>query len=200
MDQFTEKTYGLAGIFQAATLVQQVACTGEAQRFAKQASLNSILVLDAVNALSVYSDRQGIELGLRQIQLVFGESRDQKSLETFQYVAKLSQLAKLLMSDNHKMSEFGPKVEGLSAFSGDELIEAMADIYKEFISGMEPRVLVNGEQGFLAQDEIAQQVRAFLLSGIRSAFLWHQKGGSRWDFLLKRAKYLQEANRLLLNG
>jgi len=200
MDQFTEKTYGLAGIFQAATLVQQVACTGETQRFAKQASLNSILVLDAVNSLSVYSDRQGIELGLRQIQLVFGDNRDPKSLETFQYVAKLSQLAKLLMSDSNKMAEFGPKVESLSALSGDELIEAMADIYKEFISGMEPRVLVNGEQGFLAQDEIAQQVRAFLLSGIRSAFLWHQKGGSRWDFLLKRSKYLQEANRLLLNG
>jgi len=67
MDRFTERAYGLAGMFQAATLVQQVARTGETDRFAKNASINSVLILDAVNALAVFSDQQGIRLGLKQM-------------------------------------------------------------------------------------------------------------------------------------
>jgi high frequency lysogenization protein len=196
MDKFTERTYGLAGMFQAAALVQQVARKGEADRFAKSASLNSVLILDAINTLSVYSDKQGIKLGLRQIQIVFGE-RNSDSLETFQYVAGLSQLAKNLSNKQSRMDEFSPKVASLSAFSGDELVSEMAKIYKNYISDLEPRILVNGEQGFLAKEDVAEQVRAFLLAGIRSAFLWHQKGGSRWEFMFKRGQYVEEASNIL---
>ena len=196
MDKFTERTYGLAGMFQAAALVQQVARKGDADRFAKNASLNSVLILDAINTVSVFSDKQGINLGLRQIQTVFGD-RDTHSLETFQYVASLSQLAKNLANDQQKMSEFSPKIASLSSLSNEQLISEMANIYQIHISGLQPRILVNGEQGFLAKEEIAQQVRAFLLAGIRSAFLWHQKGGSRWDFMFKRKQYVDEASNIL---
>ena len=42
MDRFVEKTYGLAGMFQAATLVQQIARTGGTERFAHNVSINSV--------------------------------------------------------------------------------------------------------------------------------------------------------------
>lgn len=200
MDRFTERTYGLAGMFQAAVLVQQVARKGVADHVAKNASLNSILILDAINALSVYSDKQGINLGLRQIQTVFGDrslgGHSVESLETFQYVSSLSQLAKSLQNHPTKMDEFSPKVAALTSLSGDELLTEMANIYKTCTSDLQPRILVNGEQGFLAQDDIAEQVRAFLLAGIRAAFLWHQKGGSRWDFMFKRKQYVLQVDRL----
>ena len=197
MDKFSERTYGLAGMFQAATLVQQVARTGEADRFAKNASINSVLILDAVNTLAIYSDQLGIKLGLQQMETVFDSPRSTETIEVFQYVAGLAQLAVNLQKDQERMHAFTPRVETLSGFSGDQLIERMADIYSQHISDLQPRILVNGEQGFLAKDEIAQQVRAYLLAGIRSAFLWQQKGGSRWDFMLKRKKYVAEARYLL---
>jgi len=196
VDIFTERTYGLAGMFQAATLVQQVARTGECDRFAKNASLNSVLILDAINTLAVYSDKQGILLGLKQLETTFDGPRSTETIEVFQYVAGLAQLAVNLQKDNARMHAFTPRIEALSGFSGEQLVENMADVYKSHISDMEPRILVNGEQGFLAQEEIAEQVRALLLSGIRSAFLWQQKGGSRWDFMLKRKKYANEARYL----
>ena len=197
MERFTERTYGLAGMFQAATLVQQIARTGETERFAKNASINSVLILDAVNALAVFSDSQGIKLGLQQLQLVFDGARSPETIEVFQYVAGLSQLSMNLQKDQERMTGFSRHVETLSGFAGDQLIETMAGVYSKYISDLQPRILVNGEQGFLAQDEIAQQVRAFLLAGIRATFLWQQKGGSRWDFMLKRKKYVQEAQHLL---
>ena len=198
MDRFSERTLALAGMFQAATLVQQVARQGDvSDRFAKNASLNSVLILDAINTQAVYSDKQGIRLGLKQVQAVFGGSRNMENIELFQYVAGLGQLAINMQKDNARMHAFTPRVEALSGFSGEQLIEAMADIYKSHVSDLQPRILVNGEQGFLAQEEIAQQVRAYLLAGIRSAFLWQQKGGSRWDFMFKRNKHAVEAEQLL---
>ncbi len=197
MDRFTERTYGLAGMFQSATLVQQLARTGEADRYAKNASFNSVLILDAINALAVYSDKQGISLGLKQLEQTFDGARSMETIEIFQYVAGLAQLAVNMQKDGARMHAFTPRIEALSGFSGEQLVENMADVYKSHISDLEPRILVNGEQGFLAQEEIAQQVRALLLAGIRSAFLWQQKGGSRWDFMLKRKKYAAEAKYLL---
>ena len=200
MDSFSERTYGLAGMFQAATLVQQVARKGDVDRFAKNASINSVLILDAVNALAVYSDQQGIKLGLNQMKEVFDSPRSSETIEVFQYVAGLAQLAVNLQKDQTRMHSFTPQIETLSGFSGDQLIERMADIYSQHISDLQPRILVNGEQGFLSKEENAQQVRAYLLAGIRSAFLWQQKGGSRWDFMLKRKKYVTEARYLLQNS
>lgn len=197
MDRFTERTYGLAGMFQAATLVQQVARKGEADRFAKHASLNSVLILDAVNSLAVFSDHQGIKLGLEQMQTVFDSGRTTETIEVFQYVAGLAQLALNLQKDQERMTGFSRHVETLSGFSGEQLVETMAGVYSKYVSDLQPRILVNGEQGFLAKEEVAQQVRAYLLAGIRAAFLWQQKGGSRWDFMLKRKKYIQEAVSLL---
>ena len=68
MDNFTERTIGLAGLFQAVSIVQQLAREGVTDKIAVRASHNSVLVLDAINALAVFADRDGIRLGLQQLQ------------------------------------------------------------------------------------------------------------------------------------
>lgn len=196
MKSFSERTYGLAGMFQAAALVQQIARKGEADRFAKNASINSVLVFDAINALSVYSDRQGIDLGLRQIRSVFNE-HTKDGIELFTYVAGLSKLANTLQKDDKRMKLFASEISALKDHSGDNLTATMANVYKHYVSDLQPRILVSGEHGLLQKEEIANQVRAFLLAGIRSAFLWHQKGGKRWDFMFKRSQYAEQASQLL---
>jgi len=56
---------------------------------------------------------------------------------------------------------------------------------------------VNGEQGYLATPLIAAKVRAGLLAGVRSAVLWRQLGGNRWQLLFGRRRIAREAGRLL---
>lgn len=41
------------------------------------------------------------------------------------------------------------------------------------------------------------EIRALLLSAIRSAVLWRQMGGSQWDFLLRRGEMKRAARDLL---
>ena len=56
---------------------------------------------------------------------------------------------------------------------------------------------MTGDQGYLQQARIANQVRALLLAGIRSATLWRQVGGSRWQLIFQRKKLAQTVDRLL---
>jgi high frequency lysogenization protein len=79
------------------------------------------------------------------------------------------------------------------------LVEKLAELYTQTISTLTPRIMVNGEHGHLSNPLIAAKVRAALFAGIRSAFLWHQLGGSRWQLLFSRKKIAGEAANILEN-
>ena len=51
----------------------------------------------------------------------------------------------------------------------------------------------------MQQPEVANRVRTLLLAGIRSATLWRQVGGHRWQLLFQRKKLL-DATRAVLRG
>jgi len=50
---------------------------------------------------------------------------------------------------------------------------------------------------YLQQSTNAARIRALLLAGIRSARLWRQLGGHRWQLLFSRRKLLAELYPLL---
>jgi high frequency lysogenization protein len=79
----------------------------------------------------------------------------------------------------------------------DNVIASLADIYSETISTLRPRVMVNGEHNHLANSDNANKIRALLLAAMRSAVLWHQNGGSRWQVMFNRKSFVQEAEKIL---
>ena len=198
----TYQTIALAGIAQATHLVYQLATTGKADKEAMQASLNSLLTLDADNPVDIYGGLAGIKTGLEQLNsqlstnkipnpdqaryaasLVFLESKFANEVEMQTTVQNKIQMAQ-------KQSEhFGVNHENV--------IANLADIYHTTISTIKPRIMVNGEQSFLSSADIINKIRALLLAGIRSAMLWKQCGGSRWRFIFFRRKIQKEAEFLL---
>jgi high frequency lysogenization protein len=74
----------------------------------------------------------------------------------------------------------------------------LGQLYKETISTLGPRIIVNGEQPFLSNERNADKIRALLLAGIRSAVLWRQCGGSRLQFLFGRKAYIDECEKILV--
>jgi high frequency lysogenization protein len=75
----------------------------------------------------------------------------------------------------------------------ENVVAALAELYKDTISALSPRIVVNGEQGYLTIDSVVDKIRAALLAGIRGAVLWHQVGGRRWQLLFQRRRYVAEA-------
>jgi len=77
-----------------------------------------------------------------------------------------------------------------------DLIHQLSGLYKETLSTLPFRIQVTGEANFLKNEELADKIRAVLLTGIRSAVLWYQSEGRRWHLLIGRKKI--ERNLLLL--
>jgi high frequency lysogenization protein len=79
----------------------------------------------------------------------------------------------------------------------ENVFAKISSLYKDTISTLQPKIVVQGERAYLSNDINANKVRALLFAGIRAAVLWRQCGGSRWHILFGRKKYLSECQYLL---
>jgi high frequency lysogenization protein len=69
-------------------------------------------------------------------------------------------------------------------------------VYADTISTFRLRIQVSGNPSVLQREENAAKVRALLLAGIRSAVLWRQTGGRRWQLIFARKKVIRLAGEL----
>ena len=211
MDQSTyDRTLALAGIFQAAYLIQQLARDGEIEPKPFAASIKSVLITSASDTADVYGGEQNLELGLRLLRNKLNGDADSADLEMAKYVIAMMQHANKLSKNSELLGHISKGIdtinEQMEFFASDEknqnglhplLVEKMAELYAQTVSTLSPRIIINGEEGYLSDPKIASKVRAGLFAGIRSAFLWAQLGGKRWHLLFGRNKTVQAASEIL---
>lgn len=194
----------LAGVFQAARLVQQLAHQGRADTAALVASINSVLELDAATTEDVYGGARGVLLGLELLRDKLRGHTDPSDMELARYVINMLQLERKLTRDRVMLMTVRRGLESVRAFVTDNDSEVSADVaaklaqlYRTTLSTLEPRIMVGGAQGHLANPATTDKVRAALLAGIRSAFLWRQLGGKRWHLVLAKNSIVRAAVHLL---
>ncbi len=194
------RVIALAGVLQAAHLVNRSAQRGLADQAALEASLGSILKLDAESTREVFGGLAGVETGLRQIERQIGRERD--PLEQ-RYVINLLQLEPRLRARPdllERIREGVRQAQELAAdrpLTGDEVVASLAETYSETVSTLSPRIMVTGEPNLLNRPEIANRIRALLLAGVRAAVLWHQCGGGRLKLLFQARRTVEQARQLL---
>ncbi|STO54149.1 lysogenization regulator [Canicola haemoglobinophilus] len=76
------------------------------------------------------------------------------------------------------------------------MLSTLASIYVDIISPLGARIQVQGFPLYLQQLSIQNRIRACLLAGIRSAVLWRQMGGTKWQFLFSRRKLIATAQQI----
>jgi len=201
-----EKILALAGIFQATRQVQKVATTNSLDQTAFETSLNSIIKIDPPNTLAVYGGTtQGITLGLKLLQEQFGEDTTKRDMELTKYIVTIMHLTGKLTKDKAMLATLSNGIERVRAqtehypITHENVVAGIADIYVNTISNIKPRIIVNGEQGYLANPDNANKVRALLLAAIRSTILWQQCGGTRLQLMFKRKFIAQTAGEFLYN-
>lgn len=203
MNKWDNISIALAGIFQATGLVEQLAKTGQVQNDAYRTSIESLLVMNPANTLDVYGGsaanlRQGLE-GLRSI-LQNGQNAKSDALR---YSLGVLHLQKKLSADNAMLKRVATRLQQAAQqaehFSSthDNVIANIGGLYTDTISTFRFRIQVSGNYNYLQQQRIAHQVRALLFAAIRSAILWRQVGGNRWQLLLGRKKILSSVDNLL---
>ena len=191
-----DRALALAGVLQAAQLVQRVAHHGPGETEALRPSLESLFAIDAPDTASVFGGVANVAPGLRLLQEQLGPARGERDMELARYVVALLHLQKTLSRRRDLIDAIRDgilRIERQRTIFGpihENVVAALADLYSETVSTVTPRIMVSGDPTFLENPANANRVRALLLAGVRAAMLWRQSGGTRLRLLFNRSGYL----------
>ncbi|MCZ4058664.1 high frequency lysogenization protein HflD [Pantoea sp. LMR881] len=202
---YQEITLALAGICQAAHLVQQLAHQGQCPPEPLSVSLRSVLDLNPASTLAVFgNDEANLRLGLETLIAVLNSSsRQGAGAELTRYTLSMMVLERKLSANKQAMATLAQRISQLDRqlahyeLESDTIVSAMAGIYVDVISPLGPRIQVTGSPSVLQNSQLQSKVRATLLAGIRAAVLWQQVGGGRLQLMFSRQRLLREAKNLL---
>jgi high frequency lysogenization protein len=195
-------TLALAGMFQSAALVNEIAHHGNFEASAFAASIKSIYKIDSCSVTEVFTDISGVRFGLVQLERLFDNNKT-FSQAIMRYVIGMLYLEKALRKNKKLMDDL---TSGLKRINRQldyhqpldaTLIQNLAELFKDVFGQLSFRIQIVGKREYLTPDDLAAKVRALLLAGVRAAVLWRQLGGTRWQLLFKRRRLDRSAKALL---
>jgi high frequency lysogenization protein len=194
--EIRDRSIALAGMYQAVKLVQQTAQGEWRDAAATRVSIGSILNTDPESAIAVYGDSRALISGLELVTSQLANDSKRRDLALTGYVITLMHLERKLTRQSGLMQKLA---QGIDRVKGqikqtDELdpgiIAALAEVYKDTVSTLQPRIMVQGEEGVLRNTDSKNMIRALLLAGMRAAVLWRQRGGNRIRLIFQRRQIL----------
>ncbi len=198
-----DQTLAFAGILQALQLVQHTAHGKPCDLAAMQASLGSILVIDSDSVEAVYGGVEKLRSGLMLLKTQLISNQGKPDAEVARYLVTLLHLERKLSKRSDLLDRLRAGIERAQAQAEhfdvvhENVVAALADLYANTVSSLQPRIMVSGQPERLTDTTVANRVRALLLAAMRSAVLWRQCGGTRLGLLFGRKKLLETAGTLL---
>lgn len=202
-----DRAIALAGMFQAANLVHQVAYTGMTDQESMETCISSLFRINVDTPEEVFGAAGKLNLGYKTLLTQLGgtnyNAEKPRDIDITKYVISIAVLERKLTRRTDMLKKIADGIEITKqqldhfAMTHDNILAKLAHIYSETISTLKPRIMVNGEHQHISNPNQANKIRALLLAGIRAAVLWRQCGGNRWQLLLKRNVVLAETDRLL---
>jgi high frequency lysogenization protein len=203
----TDRTIAIAGIYQAASLVQQAANTGTLDEKSFETCIKSIFHVDVDKPVDVFEDIENIKTGLNTLISQLGGSSEiikvQKDMNVTKYAIGAIVLEKKLNKNQKMLNEISSGIELAKnqaehfSVTHENVIANLADLYSKTISTLQPRIMVQGEHTHITNPGNANKIRALLLAAIRAVVLWRQCGGTRWQLILQRRNIINNAGMLL---
>ena len=196
-----EQTIALSAIFQAAELVSILAKTGQVDNASLQPLLESLLMVNAASTEDIYGGQwdcsTNLALGRKISRQALGKERSSVNPDTLRYALslihlenKLSKTPEMLSTIGQKIAQIEQKKAHYASVLHENMVASISGMYQDTLSKLSFRIQVHGDSRFLQQPQVANQVRAILMSGIRAAMLWRQLGGKRWHLIFKRKALL----------
>lgn len=223
--QHDEQMIALAGLFQAASLVEQIAHRGMVAQNSYETSLASLFVSNPKLTEDVYGGVQDLPinlgLGLKQLKELVDKSSRQFNPDVMRYALSLIQLERKLAARPDMLGEIGKRLDQLqekaryfaanqgleqtangegfddpSLYTHSNVVAGIAALYQDTLSTFSLRIQVGGDPRYLQNSENAARIRALLLAGIRAVILWRQVGGKRWHLFFFRSRVRPSLKRI----
>ncbi|BBB29986.1 high frequency lysogenization protein HflD [Neptunomonas japonica] len=205
-----EQTVALAAMFQAASLVDQIANRGMVPQNSLETSIYSLFVTDPKISEDIFGGIHdlpfNLSMGLKALNDVVEKKKSTKDNNITNYVLSMIMLEQKLSKNKDMLNTMGSRIESIkekaryfnpeeenpldnpSSFTHSNVVANVASLYQDTISSFSFRIQVAGDPRHLQNAENAARIRALLLAGIRAAMLWRQVGGKRWHLLFFRSR------------
>lgn len=206
MSTIEDQTIAIAAVLQCCRLVRELAYEGRIEHeHLAAANIHSLFNFDPKDTPDTFGGNvHDLNLGLETfLTLLSGGERQASDTEIIRYAVNLVGVAKAFMNDGDMMRKLHQRLEELKPAYlehgvDDALMTDLNKLYRETISNLPVRIVINGEKRFLEEPRIASHIRSLLLAGVRATVLWRQVGGTRWALLLRRGQYLNAVRKLSL--
>lgn len=190
-DPITRQALALAGVFQSASLVDDLARTGQVDQRAWDTLIHATLDTNPESFEAIYGGHpNNLRQGLDTLEMLVG--REQANPVVLRYgfsllllMNKLRNNRKMMDTLGQKMSHIQDQAEHFGA-THENVVASLGEAYQETISTFKTRIVVQGDPSLLQTRMMPERVRACLMAGIRFALLWHQQGGRRWKLMFQR--------------
>lgn len=205
-----EQAIALAAMFQAASLVDQIANRGMVPQNSLETSIYSLFVTNPKTTEDIFGGVHdlpfNLSMGLKALNDVVNKKKESKGNNLTNYVLSMIMLEQKLSKNTDMLNTMGKRIDETkekaryfnpeaenpldnpSSFTHSNVIANVASLYQDTISSFSFRIQVGGDPRHLQNAENAARIRALLLAGIRAAMLWRQVGGKRWHLLFFRSR------------
>ncbi|MBZ5486329.1 high frequency lysogenization protein HflD [Halomonas aquamarina] len=181
----------LAGVFQAASLVDELARTGQVDTRAWETLIKATVDTNPASFEAIYGGHpNNLRRGLETLEALVG--RRQANPVVLRYGFSILLVMNKLRTDADMMDTLGQhlsRIQGQAEHFGtthENVIASLGEAYQDTISTFKTRIVVQGDPSLLQSRMMPERVRACLLSGVRFGLLWHQQGGRRWKLVFQR--------------
>jgi high frequency lysogenization protein len=220
-----EQAIAIAAMFQAASLVDQIATKGMVSQSSFQTTINSLFETSPHSTEDIFGGARdlphNLSLGLKTVEDVIAKRRNSSSNNITNYVLAMIMLEQKISKNNKMLSlmsqrlddlktktakyysnegEYTDAGEPIANYTHNNVIAGVDGLYLDTISTFSFRIKVQGDPRHLQNKENAAKVRALLLAGIRAAILWRQVGGTRWHLLFFKSRIKKSIEKILLAG
>lgn len=207
-DLLRAKTLALAGVFQAASLADSLAWRGHCDPVALEASLESILVLDTDDPIAIFGrEARGLRVGLQSLEQTFFQplrNPHPRQADIVRYALALMHIERKLAHSPELLELLRRRLEMINTqrqhFDGIKdpgMLRNLGGAYVDTLGTLKFRIQVKGDKKQLQTSGSPEQIRAVLLAGVRSAWLWNRLGGRRWHLVFTRGRVLGEIRRII---
>ena len=189
-NSFDDRALALAGLLQALAQVRRIADTGQAESAQVASALDSVFRIDAATTEAVYDGAGNLRGGLRTLRDYLANQNRDEALGRL--ALAVMQLERRFVQDDAVSRKVQAGVQALTdpaerlGAAHPDVVAGLGSLYADTVSTLKPRVMVQGNPHYLGQAGVVAEIRALLLSALRSAVLWRQMGGSLWDFVFRR--------------
>jgi len=197
-----KQTIALSGVAQCARIVDQISRTGSYPLEFLEASIHSLFSFDAPDVDSVFGNLQGVKLGLQSLAAGLSAGGDTATSHQMRYLFSILHLERKFAARTDLQTVVQRRLQHASykathfASHVNETCHSVAAIYSDTLSTLSFRIKILGSAQHLQNTTNAEIIRALLLAGVRSAFLWRQLGGRRWKLAFNRAEVRSTAIQL----